>query len=61
MFALELEQLVEAMHNLGKNLTNDRYVHHTERVPVLKKTALEGKDFHSSLEFLHLKLSNRYK
>lgn len=49
------------MHNLGKNLTNDRYVHHTERVPVLKKTALEGKDFHSSLEFLHLKLSNRYK
>lgn len=37
------------------------YVLHTEQVLVLKKRAFKGKDFHSSLEFLQLQLSNRYK
>ena len=61
MFARDLEQLVGAVHNLGEKNPKDTCVHHTKQVPVLKKTAFKGKDFHSCLEFLQLQLSNRYK
>lgn len=63
MFARNLEQLVGTVHNSGgeKKKPKGTYVLHTEQVLVLKKRVFKGKDFHSSLEFLQLQLSNRYK
>lgn len=45
------------MNNVG----TPQKIHHTKQAPVLKRTVFEGKDFHCSLEFLQLQLSNRYK
>lgn len=62
MFAQNLEQLGGTVHNSGKKKNpKGTYVLHTEQVLVLKKRAFKGKDFHSSLEFLQLQLSNKDK
>lgn len=61
MFSQALEKLMGTVSNLGKRNPKVTYVHPAKQVLVLKRTVFEGKDFQSSLEFLQLQLSNRYK